>query len=173
MPTCPRCALLALLFALVAFSGCDTNNPGSGLEEVAGTYAATTLLFDVEAGEVTDADVLGTLRNRRATVEIFADGQMTISFEPLGGQRQLVTGTARASSRTVTISARTDTDEERMALLLLPPEVSLSRDELAPNELTASLLLVNVDLEAFDPAAYTGLQSVRGRLEIELERVDD
>ncbi|MEM1056592.1 MAG: hypothetical protein AAGI52_13800 [Bacteroidota bacterium] len=173
MPTCPRCAFLALVLAVLAFTGCDTNNPGSGLDEVAGTYTAATLRFDPEATNVLDADVLETLRNSLLTVEVFADGQMTVSFEPLGGARQLVTGTARASSRTVTISARTDADRDRMALLLLPPEVSLARDDLAPDRLTASLLLTGVDLEAFDPVLYAGLTSVRGRLEIQIDRTAD
>ena len=173
MPSCPRCALLALVLSFLAFTGCDTNNPGSGLDEVAGTYTATTFRFEPEAPTITDVDVLAGLRDGALTVEIFADGQMTLSFEPLGGVRQLVTGTARASSRTVTLAGRTDADAERMALLLLQPSVSFARDDLAPNRLTASLLLAGVNLEEYDPAGYPGLTAVRGRLEITLERTAD
>lgn len=173
MPTCPRCAFLTLILALLAFTGCDTNNPGSSLNEVAGVYTTTTLFFNPEAPGISDVDVLGDLRDGDLRVEIFEDGQATLSYEPLGGARQLITATARASSRTVTLAARTDADAIRMTLLLLPPSVSFARDEAAPTRLDASLQLSNVDLEAYDPATYPGVIGVDGRLEFELERTND
>ena len=173
MPTCPRCALLALAVAVLAFAGCDTNNPGSGLEEVQGTYAVLELTFDpTEPAVLDDVDVLADLEPG-TRVEIFGDGNALVRFEPVGGFSQLVTGTARATSRTVTVTARSDDDADKLQQVLLPPSFSLNRDESDSNRLSADILLSNVDLEAYNPADYGGLDRVRGRLTVTLDRVSD
>jgi hypothetical protein len=171
MPTCPRCALLALAVALLAFAGCDTNNPGSSLEEVQGTYSVLTLSFDpTDPAVLDDVDVLADLEPG-TRIEIFGDGNALVRFEPVGGFSQLATGTARATSRTVTVTARTDGDADKLQQVLLPPSFSLNRDEADANRLSADVLLSNVNLEAYNPADFGGLDNVRGRMTITLDRV--
>lgn len=173
MPICPRCALLAFVLTFFAFAGCDTNNPGSSLEEVQGTYAVVALSFDpTEPQAIADIDVLSEVEGN-TRIEIFGDGNATVRFEPLGGASQFVVGTARATSRTVTFTSRTDRDAEKLESILLPPSFSLNRDEIDDTRLSADVLLNDVNLQAFDPGQYGGLTDVRGRLTIELNRIAD
>lgn len=171
MPTCPRCVFLALALAVIAFSGCDTNNPGSSLDEVQGTYTVLALSFDpTEPQALSDIDVLADLEPG-TRIEIFGDGNALVRFEPVGGFSQLATGTARATSRSVTITARTDADADKLAQVLLPSSFTLNRDEVDPNSLSSDVLLSDVNLEAYDPAQFGGLDRVDGRLRITLDRV--
>ena len=173
MPTCPRCAFLALILAFFAFAGCDTNNPGSSLEEVQGTYSVVALSFDpAEPQALADIDVLDDVESG-TRIEVFGDGTATVRFEPLNGASQFVVGTARATSRTVTFTSRSDSDADKLARILLPPSFSLNRDEVDATRLSADVLLNDVDLQTYDPGQYGGLTSVRGRLTIELDRVAD
>lgn len=172
MPLCPRCTLLALALALLAFAGCDTNNPGSSLVEVQGVYSVEELTFDpTDPGALADVDVLADLRVG-TRVEVVGDGTALVRFQPLGsGASQIVFGSARATSRTVTFRVQTNEDADKLRRVLLPPSFTLNRDETDPNRLSADLLLDDVDLEAYDPAAYTGLDRVRGRMTVTLDRI--
>ena len=171
MPTCPRCVLFALLLGVLAFSGCDTNNPGSSLTEVQGVYAITELSFNPDQPEVlADINVLAGLR-AGATIEVVGDGQAVVRFERIGSASQLVIGTARATSRLVSVTARTDADAGKLERILLPAAFSLNRDEVNANRLSANIDVDGVDLEAYDPQ-YGSLNDVSGRLTITLNRTN-
>ena len=176
MPTCPRCALLALVLAVAAFaSGCDSTNPGSDLEAVQGFYDIEELAFDPVTTGLPTADVLERLSEGSATVEIVGDGNALVRYRFLGSgmSSRLVFATASATGRTVTLTARDESDADKLEAILLPPTLTFLRDEADALRLRATLALEDVDLEAFDPGVYEDQTSNRGTLTVELRRTSD
>ena len=64
MPTCPRCALVAIVLAVAAFTGCDSSNPGRDLNIVDGSYAVTSITFDPDGTAIDPVDVAAGLKKR-------------------------------------------------------------------------------------------------------------
>ncbi len=134
-------------------------------------YTISELSFDPDQPDVIeDIDILSSLRPG-ATIEVVGDGQAVVRFERLGDASQLVIGTARATSRLVTVTARTDADAAKLERILLPPVFSLNRDEADANRLSANVDVDGVDLEAYD-SQYGSLNNVSGRLTISLRRTN-
>jgi hypothetical protein len=165
-----RSRLLAGLFVtLLAATGCDSNNPGSSLRDLDGTYSLDELIFDPQAGGLADADVGARLNLGAAQLQIFgADGDATLvtAFSGQGSRRTDLTATA--SRGRLTLSAVGTTDQDELADLLLPPTFSLAYD--TGNTLTGTVSRTNVNLDAFDRDQYAGLTSVAGTLRIRFSR---
>lgn len=172
MPTCPRCALVAFALAVAAFAaGCDSTDPGSDLEAVDGTYEIVELRFDPATAGLPEADVLARLADGSAEVEIAGDGTSLVRYAFIGQTRQLVLADASATSRSVTIAARSDADADKLDAILLPETVTFARAENDATRLSATLLLEGVDLEAFDPAIYQDQIDNRGTMTVALRLV--
>lgn len=172
MLLCPRCALVGLLLTLVAFSGCDTNNPGRALDDLDGSYRVAELLFDPSAASLQDADVAARLSSD-TQLEIFGrdgDAELTSRLETESG-RTRTSLRATATRGRVTLEAIEVGDETELRRLLLPRTFSLTYDASNPNTLTATIGQTGVDLQAFDSQAYQGLRDVSGTLRIRLDRI--
>ena len=172
MPLCSRCALLGLFLALVAFTGCDTNNPGRALDDLDGSYSVAELLFDPGAAGLQDADVAARLSSD-TQLEVFGrdgDAELTSRFGTETG-RTRTSLRATATRGRVTFEAIQVDDEAELRRLLLPRTFTLSYSPDSPNSLTATLTQSGVDLQAFDSQVYQGLRSVDGTLRIRLERI--
>ncbi len=171
MSFCSRCALVAFALLLFAFtSGCDTNNPSSSLASLDGTYSITELLFDPNTAGLPDANVEVRLDSAASFLEIFGDGDSEIRFQFTGDSRQRIQMTASASTSSVQLSALTETDALQLAELLMPPQLVLQRDGVSDRRLSASLLQVGINLEAFDPTIYQEQRAVNGTLHITFDR---
>ena len=172
MPACPRCFVLALGLLLAAFLGaCDTDNPSSPLEELAGLYDFAELRFVPTAGNVAPADVRARLVPSRTSVELFGTGQVLIRFQVEGGTSAFVNGTFTATRSTAHLSAEDEEDAARLATLLLPDPLSLARS--ADDQSLSASIAMTVNLEAFDPVGYAGLTAVPGRLDVTLQRREE
>lgn len=171
MLTCPRCALAVLVLLLAAFTGCDTNNGGSGtLADLQGVYALDELRFDPEADGLVEAD-LGArlLAQGTASLEIFGDGDEALLRTPETGRTDLE---VRVLARAVELTAVTADDEDDLAELFLPRTFRLTFTATDARELRADppLFLSSADLQRFDPDQYQGLTSVPGRLFVSFRR---
>lgn len=172
MPTCPRCALLALVIAFAAFAGCDSNNPGNDLEALQGEYKFATLLFDPTTAALPDVDVAARLNDDATTLEIFGNDEtalLRIRFNGETGARR-VDLSVTASRGRITFQALTAEDEEDLRSLLLPSSFSLEYNETNPSSMSADLFREGVNLELFDPAQYQDQTAVRGTLTVRLNR---
>ena len=172
MPTCPRCAAVALVLLFVAFSGCDTNNGGSGtLGDLADVYTLTELRFEPEAEALEDADLGARLiADGQSSLEIFADrDDFALLRTPETGRTDLE---VRVLSNAVELTAVTAQDEDDLDELFLPRTFRLNFTSPRSSVLRAepALFLTTVNLQAFDPDRYQGLTAVRGRLFIAFER---
>ena len=174
MPTRSRRPALALLVAALAvalpalLAGCDTNDPGSVLEEVEGSYRFTRLAFGPDAAGVDTADVVATLDQAQTRVRLFGTGQMLVEYKLVGEPSALVNGTFTATSSTVRLSATTQSDANRLAVLLLPQTLTLTRS--TDDRVLTAAINTTVNLQAYDPDTYAGLTAVPGRLFVTLER---
>ena len=171
MLTCSRCGLAALVLLALAFTGCDTNNGGSGtLGDLEGVYALEELRFDPDAGGLDEAD-LGAqlLAQGSASIEIFGDGDDALLRTPTTGRTDL---TVRVFSNSIEFTAVTVDDEEDLAELFLPRQFRLAFSSSEARELRADppLFLPAVNLQAFDPDNYDGLTAVPGRLYVSFRR---
>jgi len=171
MPTCPRCALLAVALAALTFAGCDSNNPGADLALIEGTYAVSELYFRPSGTDITPIDVAAALDASVTRLEIFGDGDPAQLVSKLNSGVTTRTDISVAASRgRASFRAVTSTDAEELAQLLLPTQFSLTYDERVPGRLTATLTDLRANLEAFDPARYQGATSIPGQLTIRLTR---
>lgn len=171
MPTCPRCALVAVALAFLAFTGCDTNNPGRDLDLIDGTYAIAEITFDPDAPAVEDADVDAELNPNVTRLEVYgsdAEAQLTTQFqgESTRSRTLLDVSASRGQAR---FEAATTDDEEDLARLLLPPQFTLEYVGDNPAVLEATFRRT-ANLQAFDSDRYSGLTAVAGRLTVRLER---
>ena len=86
MPTCPRCALFAIVLAVAVFTGCDSNNPGRDLDVVDGIYALEELSFDPTTQSRPTADLAARLDSGRTSLEIFGrDANALLRFRDSRG----------------------------------------------------------------------------------------
>lgn len=172
MPTCPRCALVATALAFLAFSGCDTNNPGRELESIEGRYAVAEIRFDPQATALDDVDVASTLNLNETRLRIFGNDEESIfEVQPSDGGSLRIDLQTSASRGRVTFEATDQADIDDLAELLLPPDFTLEYDGDRPSVLSNTISRQNVDLEAFDPDRYQGLRNTSGQLTIRLERL--
>ncbi len=166
-----RHAILALALtglATLPLAGCDTDNPGSAIDEIAGTYGFTELRFVPTATALTEANVLEELDSAATEVRIDSRGRTLFFLEFEDGESRFAEATATASSGSVLFRAVAVEDQDALQRVLLPPSFRLERrddDRTLGAELTAT-----VNLQEFDPVAYAGQTAEPGTLHIRLER---
>jgi hypothetical protein len=166
----PLATVVAL--AVVALSGCDSNSSNSALRDLDGSYAVSQLIFIPDAAALDTVDVGARLNTSVTRLEIFGeDGQVLFRnrFNDASASR-LTELTATASRGRATFTAATVEDEAELDDLFLPRVFTLLYNSDNPRGLTGELRLLNVDLEAFDPDLYAGLEPVDGTLELSLSR---
>ena len=170
MPTCPRCALLAVALAALAFTGCDSNNPGADLDLIDGTYAVAELTFTPNGSGVAPVDIAANL-DGTTRLEVFGgDAEALFVFRFVDrGLSYRSDLTAAASRGRASFQAEMEDDAQNLARLLLPTQFSLTYDEGNGSRLSGSFNLT-ANLQAYDPQAYQGVTAVPGRLTIRLVR---
>lgn len=171
MPTCPRCALAAVVLAFLAFTGCDTNNPGRDLDLLDGTYDVAEITFDPDGTGVEDADVTARLNASVTRLEIFGDdaeAQLTTQFQDENSRSRTVLSVSASRGR-ATFEAVSDDDEADLDRLLLPRRFTLEYVTESPAVLEATIR-ETTDLQAFDSDRYAGVPPVPGRLTIRFEK---
>jgi hypothetical protein len=163
----PRRALLAI--AGVAFlAGCDTNNGGGVLGDLAGTYAFVELRFVPTASAIQPADVLARLNTDATRVDVASNGRTFFFMEEGDGTRLFAEASATATSTTATFRANVADDVSTFQRYLLPSVLSLSHD--GGVTVMSGSPHVRANLQQFDPQAYQGLTDVPGTLFVRLER---
>ena len=170
MPTCPRCAALALV--LLALAGCDSNNPGRDLDLIEGVYSLDRLVYDPETPDLTDADIGARLDPAGTSLEIFGDDEISllrVRYLDATGSRRVDLRTTASRGR-ATFEAVDQSDEDDLAALFLPRSFTLSYEGDSPRELRADLENVVVDLADFDPSRYRGQVGNRGTLTVRFRR---
>lgn len=180
MPTCPRCALLALVLSVVAFAGCSSNNPGE-LETYEGTYTFSELIFTSPG--VNSANVVARLDGTRSDLDVTRGGTALLKFEyrvnddecrALNGDNSGVAVlTATAGRTSLTLAARDGADRDVLRCLLLPNSFTLNEASSDPSgrTLTATLENTRVNLNNYDPDRYSeALDDVPGSLKITVVR---
>lgn len=174
MLTCSRCGLAALVLLALAFTGCDTNNPGGQtLRELEGTYTLEELRFDPNTQALPDADVAGRFDLPGTTLTIFGDDTEALLISRLLGEGSRRTDLdVRTLSGSIELTARTADDEDDLERLFLPPTFRLAFSSPDARLLRADpdLFLDDVNLQAFDPDLYQDQTSVRGRLAVAFRR---
>lgn len=169
MPRCSRCTFAVLLPFLLTFAvGCDTDNPGTPTEELAGIYDFAELRFDPSAQAIADADVAAELVASETEVRLRGSGQAILFFQLQGQPSDLANATFSATNATARLVASTEADAQRLAALLLPSTLTLARS--ADDQRLTAELLTTVNLQAFDPQNYSGLTAVAGTLFVTLVR---
>ncbi len=166
---CQRCTLLALALLLIAFtSGCDTNNPSTPSEELAGVYTFNELRFDPSAQAISDADVLARMESNRNDIELFGTGRALIRIKLLDEPSDLADADFTAAASTMRMTARTQDDQARLAKILLPGVMNLNIS--VDNQTLSAQISTVVNLQTFDPVAYAGLTAQPGVLHISITR---
>lgn len=177
MPTCPRCAFVALAFLVLAVAGCDSNNPGN-LENYEGTYTIDQLAFNAQG--VTPANVALRLddsseidiRSNRASVDFEYDDS-TDECRAIDGNGALAVLDVSAGRETLNFSARGGDDEDALECLLLPKDFTLrvATSDPSGKTLTATLENTRVNLYDYDRDSYNETQTnVPGTLTISISR---
>lgn len=171
MPLCPRCALVAVVLAFLAFSGCDTTNPSRELAVIEGTYSVAELTFRPDATAIDPVDVGAQLNAAETRLRIFGGDDVALFVvQPVSGVSRRVDLRTTASRGRVTFEALTRQDEEDLATLLLPRSFTLDYTGERPMELAGSFSRTNVNLETFDAERYRGLRNTSGQLRLRFER---
>ena len=171
MPTCPRCALLAIAIAALAFTGCDSSDPGRDLGLIDGVYTLDVLSFDPVTQGLPTADLGARLDMEGTTLEVFgadAEARLRIRYPDQPTRRVDLEVGARGGR--ATFEALTDEDRLDLAALFLPASFALDYDPDAPRSLAATLDRSGVDLEAFDRSVYQDQRSNRGTLTVRFRR---
>jgi len=164
----PLRATMALA-AVALLAGCDTNNGGGTLRDLAGTYAFVELRFVPAASAIAPADVLSLLDPDLTRVEVDSEGRAFFFLREQSTSTTRIAETAvTATASRATFRAITAPDVDAMLRYLLPSVLQLSHDggvTVLNGEPT-----LRVNLQAFDPQAYQGLTDVAGTLFVRLER---
>ena len=169
MPTCPRCAALALV--LLALAGCDSNNPGRDLDLIEGVYAVEELRF-TPLSALPAADVGARLDPSGTSLEIFGDDEIAllrVRYRDATGSRRVDLRTT-ASRGQATFEAVDQSDVDDLAALFLPRSFTLTYDGDAPRLLSGTFDQSGVNLERFDPSIYQGEVDKRGTLTVRFRR---
>ena len=173
MPTCPRCALVALVLAVAAFTGCDSSNPGRDLDVVDGVYALEELSFDPETQSLPTADLGERIDANSTRLEIYGgDGEADLVVryrvtQP-SSRIRLTVGATRGRA---TFEGVSQDDIDKLAGLFLPADFVLTYDADLGNQLSGTFTRSGVDLEAFDPDLYRGQRNNRGTLTVRFRRL--
>ena len=179
MPTCPRCAFVALVLAVIAFAGCSSNNPGE-LDTYEGTYTFSELIFTSPG--VNQANVVGRLDGTRSELDVTRGGTALLKFEYRANDDEceatdagsgVAVLTATAGRTSLSLSARSGDDRDVLRCLLLPNSFTLRPAESDPSgrTLTATLENTRVNLNDYDSARYSeDLDNVSGSLKITVTR---
>ena len=174
MLTCSRCGLAALVLLALAFTGCDTNNPGGRvLGDLEGVYTLEELVFTPETAALDPVDLGARISTEATTLEVFGNGDNALLRSRFaGGTTRRTDLEVRALSNAIEFTAVTADDEDELADLFLPRTFRLGFSSPRGTLLAADpdLFLSDVNLQAFDPDRYQGLTSVRGRLAIGFRR---
>ncbi len=171
MPTCPRCALLAVVLAVLAFSGCDSNNPGRDLALIDGVYTLEELTFDPVTQGLPTADLGARLDLPGTTLEVFGgDDEALLRIRYPDAPTQRIDLTVTASRGRATFRAITEEDRTDLARLFLPSEFALTYEGEDPRVLQNTFEQTGVDLQAFDASLYQDQRSNRGTLTIRFRR---
>lgn len=164
--------LAALVVGTVALSSCDSSRSNTPLDDLDGTYALTSLIFDPETQSLPDADISGRLDASGSQLEIFAGNSTAQMVIRRSGQRTLITFDATATRGQVTFTARPDNNNEAsLRALLIPTPFSLTYNSSSPGTLLNDIPLAGVNLQAFDPSQYQGQVDNRGTLRLRFERI--
>ena len=169
MPTCPRCALLAVVLAAVAFAGCDSNNPGRDLALIEGTYEVEEIAFRPNATDLNAVDVDAGLDLTVTQLQVFgADRDALLTLKRLDLPSRRVDLEVTAARGRAQFEAEAD-DLAALAEILLPQQFELTYDEDSAGRLEGTVSRT-VNLQAFDAQRYSGLTAVPGQLTIRLVR---
>ena len=170
MPTCPRCAALALVLLALAFTGCDSNNPGRDLSLIEGVYLLEELEFR-PVSALPAADVDARINVTESRFEIFGDdeeSQFVVRFND--GTTSRIDLRTTASRGRATFEAADVEDTDKLKLLLLPRSFTLTYQGDSPRVLEGTMDRTGVDLEAFDPSLYQGEVDKSGTTVIRFRR---
>ena len=172
MPTCPRCAALALV--LLALAGCDSNNPGRDVTLVQGRYMLEALSFE-PISDLPDADVAARLNLDETTLSIDGGGtRALLSVTYTNGDFRLIDLQASISRGRIVLTATDrEPDEAYLAALLLPRSFTLTYetvDDMPPRVLSTSQNVSGINLEAFDASRYRGELDKQGALVVRFRR---
>ncbi|WP_412061878.1 hypothetical protein [Rubrivirga sp. IMCC45206] len=171
MPTCPRCALLAVALAFLAFSGCDSNNPGRDLALIDGVYSLEELTFDPATQGLPTADLGARLDLTGTSLEVFGDDdQALLRVRYPDAPTRRVDLSVTASRGRATFTAVAEEDRADLAQLFLPADFVLTYEGESPRVLGNAFERTGVDLQAFDPSLYQDQRSNRGTLTIRFRR---
>lgn len=164
--TCPRCALAALLFCLLAFFGCDSNNPGGDLTEFEGRYAFTTFVFTSTG--VQPANVMERLDPGHGNeLEVDGSGNGILRYRRIDATSRIVTLDAHATGGVLILTPVRQDDANNIARELLFPLDGTLQLETSGGTLTATRENYTVNLHEFDPEAYgPSLNAVEGTLTV-------
>jgi len=167
-----RLPLTLVAAALVALAGCDSTNPVTPPSpgEVEGNYVFTEFRFVPLAGAVAPANVLDTLQTANSGLELFGSGRALLRYRIRGGTSDVLDGNFDLSVAQLRLRLREDAG---LARLLLSPSITFERLEGGRlRHETPAGSSVTVNLAAFDPVRYQGVEPLPGRLFIEFLRVD-
>ena len=158
----------ALALSVFALSGCDTTSSNSALEDIDGTYTVAELVFDPDARDLVNADIGARLDAAATRLVVFGDDEEALLTTQLAGEGSRRTDLRVSATRgRVTFEAITEEDRTDLGRLFLPAQFTLLYDTTTPLDLASEpSTTTTVDLNAFDPVAYSGLTAVPGKFRI-------
>lgn len=157
-------SILALTAILTLLPACDSSDPISDPNVVAGTYTLAELRYVPANASLGAINLLGTRFTGNVTVELLSGGDYTIRYQPVGGRDQLLTGTFRVTEDEVRFTGR-EADAAEYRRFLLDQTFSLDRQD---NALVGAISRV-VNTARY-PDLYTGVGEVQGEVRLRLQR---
>ena len=159
-----RLALSAVLvLVLAACDSGDAIDPPSPAD-VAGTYAFEAFRFRPDASALAPVNVLDRLVATDSYVQFFDGGQAILQFRRTGGTTRFVPGDVEVRRDQVRLTFQGGNDAS-LDRLVLPNVLVFDRED---DDVLAATEVLTVDLEAYDPDAYAGIEPVRGTLTLRL-----
>ncbi len=166
--TASRFVLPLLLGLLVLTAGCDSGDPIDEPDptEVAGTYRFTQFVFEPDATAITPANVLARLDSAGTSLRLTNTRSFLLTYEFESNDLSFIIGNFDLTAGTVRLngSGENPADYQR---ILLDQQFTLQRNANQPGVLTASIQK-RVNLQAYNPQLYAGLESVPGTLRMRL-----
>lgn len=158
---------MRLLLAALAFSalliGCDSTDPvpSADPEVVAGIYDIAELQFVPDRSGIVPVRILDSLAIEESALDLRSSGNFQLVYRFKAEDfPDNARGTFTVTPDEVRLSAR-DADVPRMQALLLDRDVTLERE--SETALTIDERMT-VDLAAYDPDVYGGIEPQPGRL---------